>query len=399
MPSLFEPYDLGPLKLANRIVMAPMTRSRARNAALAPDADIALYYAQRASAGLIITEGAPISVQGRGWAFTPGIYTAEQINHWRGVTELVHEKGGVIFAQLWHVGRANHVSLQRDGQAPVSSVDTQARGVVSFGFDENCDPQFLPQSKPRSLRIAEIAAVTQEFVQAALNARSANMDGIELHAANGYLFEQFINGALNTRADRYGGRAIENRLRFTLETVDAVAEQIGSERTGIRLSPFGRYNDMHPFDDEQETYLALANELSSRRLAYVHISDQETLGEQAIPQDFVDRLRRAYTGTLILAGGFNRESAQSALDAHRADLIAFGRPFISNPDLVERLRNGWPLADPDRTTFYHGGRSGYVDYPIADGLPPDANGERDEHEAAQQADDLRGERSHTDKTR
>jgi N-ethylmaleimide reductase len=398
MPSLFEPYDLGPIKLANRIVMAPMTRSRALNAALAPDADVEIYYAQRASAGLIITEGVPISVQGRGWAFTPGIYTETQTVSWRRVTESVHAKRGVIFAQLWHVGRANHVSLQRDGQAPVSSVDTQACGVVSFAFDKSGNPQFLPQSKPRSLELAEIAAVTQEFVQAALNARSANMDGIELHAANGYLFEQFINGALNTRRDRYGGKAIENRLRFTLETVDAVAAQIGSQRTGIRLSPFGRYNDMHPFEDEQETYLALANELSSRCLAYVHISDQETLGEQAIPQDFVDRFRRAYTGTLILAGGFNRESAQAALDAHRADLIAFGRPFISNPDLVERLRNGWPLAVPDRTKFYLGGRSGYVDYPAADAPSLDPAGKRDQHEAAQQVDDLPGERSRTDKT-
>jgi N-ethylmaleimide reductase len=365
MHSLFDPYDLGPIRLANRIVMAPMTRSRARNAALAPDADTALYYAQRASAGLIVTEGAPITVQGRGWAFTPGIHTAEQIAGWRGVTDAVHAKGGVIFAQIWHVGRANHVSLQENGQMPVSSVDTQAKGVVSFSFDEAGNPAFLPQSEARALKSDEIAAVTDDFVQAAISSRIANMDGVELHAANGYLFEQFINGALNTRRDRYGGNSVENRLRFTLETVDAVTAKIGNGRTGVRLSPFGRYNDMHPFKGEGETWLTLAGELSRRGLAYVHISDQATLGEQAIPEGFVDKFRRAYTGTLILAGGFTGESAQAALDAGRADLIAFGRPFISNPDLVERLRNGWPLAPADRGTFYQGGRNGYVNYPTA----------------------------------
>jgi N-ethylmaleimide reductase len=363
MPSLFDPFELGPMRLANRIVMAPMTRSRARNVGLAPDADVALYYSQRASAGLIITEGAPITVQGRGWAFTPGIHTSDQIAGWCGVADAVHARGGLIFTQIWHVGRANHISLQEDRQAPVSSVATQAKGVVSFAFDEAGNSAFLPQSQPRALETDEIAEVTSDFVQAARNSRVSQMDGVELHAANGYLFEQFINGALNTRGDRYGGRSLENRLRFTLETVDAVTAAIGSKRTGIRLSPFGRYNDMHPYDDEEETYLTLACELSSRDLAYVHISDQETLGEQSIPQEFVKRFRRTYAGTLILAGGFTRESAQAALDADRADLIAFGRPFISNPDLVERLRNSLPLAGADRATFYRGGKNGYIDYP------------------------------------
>jgi N-ethylmaleimide reductase len=370
MPSLFDPYELGPIHLANRIVMAPMTRSRARNAELAPDADTALYYAQRASAGLIVTEGSPITVQGRGWAFTPGIHTPEQIAGWRIVTDAVHARGGVIFAQIWHVGRANHISLQKNRQVPVSSVNVQAKGVVSFSFDEAGNPAFMPQSEPRALEAGEMLSVTEDFVQAARNGRIANMDGVELHAANGYLFEQFINGALNTRRDQYGGASIANRLRFTLETVDAVAAEIGSERTGIRLSPFGRYNDMHPFGDEEETWLTLAGELTSRKLAYVHISDQETLGEQAIPAGFVDQFRRAYTGTLILAGGFSGETGQAALDAGRADLIAIGRPFISNPDLVERLRNGWPLVTEDRATFYQGGRAGYVDYPTFDAIEP-----------------------------
>jgi N-ethylmaleimide reductase len=363
MPSLFDPYNLGPIHLANRIVMAPMTRSRARNPALAPDADTARYYAQRAGAGLIVTEGAPISVEGRGWAFTPGIHTPEQIAGWRSVADAVHAKNGVIFAQIWHVGRANHVSLQPNRQAPVSSVDSQAQGAVSFSYDEAGNPAFLPQSKARALETYEIQRVTDDFVRAAQNARIAGLDGVELHAANGYLFEQFINGALNNREDRYGGASIENRLRFTLETVDAVTAAIGGERTGIRLSPFGRYNDMHPFEGEDETWLALAAELSKRPLAYVHLSDQQTLGAQAIPDGFIDKFRRAYSGTLMVAGGYTGKSGQAVLDAGRADLIAIGRPFISNPDLVERLRNGWPLTEPDRATFYHGGHHGYIDYP------------------------------------
>jgi N-ethylmaleimide reductase len=364
MPSLFDPYDLGPIRLKNRIVMAPMTRSRARNAAIAPDADTAIYYRQRASAGLIVTEGAPVSVEGRGWAFSPGIYRPEQIAAWRRVTDAVHARGGRIFAQIWHNGRASHVSHQENCQAPVSSVDTQAQGVISFAFDAEGKPAMLPQSEPRALRLDEIPRVIGDFVQAARNAIAANFDGIELHGANGYIFEQFINGALNTRNDRYGGPLIENRLRFALETVDAVAAAIGGERTGIRLSPFGRYNDMHPFDDEAETWLTLATELSSRRLAYVHISDQTTLGAESIPDDFLKEFRHAYAGTLILAGGYLRANGQAALDAGRADLIAIGRPFISNPDLVERLRNNWPLNEADRATFYTAGPRGYVDYPV-----------------------------------
>jgi 2,4-dienoyl-CoA reductase-like NADH-dependent reductase (Old Yellow Enzyme family) len=363
MPSLFDPFDLGHVRLANRIVMAPMTRSRARNSELAPDADVALYYAQRAGAGLIVSEGAPISVQGRGWAFTPGIYTPAQIVGWRNVADAVHAKGGRIFVQIWHVGRASHVSHQKDGQAPVSSVDIQAQGVVSLAFDETGEPAYLPQSKPRALSVSEISDVINDFVLAARNACVAKMDGIELHAANGYLFEQFISGSLNNRTDGYGGASITNRLRFTLETVDAVTAAIGAERIGIRLAPFGRYNDMHPFEGEGETWLTLAAELSKRQLAYVHLSDQATLGAEAIPGGFVDKFRRAYSGRLIIAGGFARENAQLALDAGRADLIAIGRPFISNPDLVERLRNGWPLTAPDRSTFYRGGRNGYTDYP------------------------------------
>src|SRR5262245_10624498 len=263
MPSLFDPYDLGPIRLSNRVVMAPMERSRARNAAMAADANTALYFAQRAGAGLIITGSASISIEGHGWGFAPAIFTPEQVDAWRRVTEAVHANGGIIFAQLRHAGRATHTSIV-GGQPPVSSVERQSRNTITFAIDADGDPAMLPQSKPRALRTGEIPRVTLEFVQAARNAIAAGFDGVEIHAANGYLFDQFINGALNTRDDRYGGPALENRLRFTLETVDAVIAAIGSERIGIRLSPFGRYNDMPPFEGEAETYLTLAAELSRR---------------------------------------------------------------------------------------------------------------------------------------
>lgn len=364
MPSLFDPYDLGPIRLANRVVMAPMERSRARNAAMAADANTARYFAQRAGAGLIITGSASISIEGHGWGFAPAIFTPEQVDAWRRVTEAVHAEGGVIFAQLRHAGRATHTSLV-GGQPPVSSVERQARNTITFAIDAEGNPAMLPQSKPRALRTGEIPRVTLEFVQAARNAIAAGFDGVEIHAANGYLFDQFINGALNTRTDRYGGPAIENRLRFTLETVDAVIGAIGSERIGIRLSPFGRYNDMPPFEDEAETYLTLAAELSRRNLAYVHISDQtKWVDDVSIPGNFLKELRQAYRGTLILAGGYLRENGQAAIDAGCADLIAMGKPFLANPDLVERLRNDWPLNEPDRATFYTAGPKGYTDYPF-----------------------------------
>lgn len=359
MPSIFSSYSLGELTLKNRIVMAPMTRARAQD--YNPDELTALYYAQRAGAGLIISEGLPISQEARGAPAIPGIYTAEQVRRWKKVTAAVHEAGGLIFAQIWHTGRASNVQIQIGAQPPVSSVDTQAN-AKTFGYDEEGNAGLIPQSKPRALRTEEIARVIQDYVVAARNAIEAGFDGIEIHGANGYLPEQFINGALNTRTDAYGG-SIENRIRFPLELVEAVAAEIGSTHTGIRLAPFGRFNDMHPFDDEAETWLTLAEELSQRNLAYVHISDQETLGAQAIPDGFVDQFRKAYTGTLVVAGGYQLENGQAALDVGRADLIAIGRPFLTNPDLVERLRNGWPQTPIDPSVFYGtAGAVGYVTY-------------------------------------
>jgi N-ethylmaleimide reductase len=351
MPSLFDPYDLGSIHLKNRIVMAPMERSRARNRDWAPEADTARYFSQRAGAGLIVTGSIAISEWARTWAFEPGLYTPTQIEAWRYVANEVHDHGGLIFGQLRHGGRASHFSHQPNGQATVSSTDT---GL----------PAFLVQSKPRALRTEEVPQIVGEFAQAAGNAREAGLDGVEIHAANGYLHDQFINGALNTRDDRYGG-SIENRIRFTLETVDAVISAIGGERTGIRLSPFGRYNEMPAFEDEAETYLTLAAELSKRNIAYAHFSDQTRWADDvSIPENFLRAFRSAFRGPVILAGGYLKENGQTAIDAGEADLIGIGKPFLANPDLVERLRNDWPLNAWNSDTFYSEGPAGYTDYPL-----------------------------------
>ncbi|MEO8366263.1 MAG: alkene reductase [Pseudoxanthomonas sp.] len=359
MSALFDSFQLGPLALRNRIVMAPMTRSRSRG--LVPDASTALYYRQRATAGLIVTEGSPVSMEGRGQAFTPGIYSKAQVAGWRKVTDAVHAEGGKIFVQLWHVGRSSHTSHQ-NGAPPVCPVAVAAAGQVAYAFDTDGVARPLPVSPPRALASEEIPRVTADFVRAARNALDAGFDGIELHGANGYLFEQFINGGLNLRADRYGG-SIENRLRFTLETIDAIAAEIGSERIGIRLAPFGRYGDLHPFAGEDTTWLALARALSTRSIAYAHLCNQRNQSCQAMPAGFVHKFRESYRGTLIIAGGYDKARGQADISAGLVDLVAFGRPFIANPDLVERMRNNWPLAEADPTSVYGGNEKGYIDYP------------------------------------
>lgn len=366
MSKLFQPFDLAGTPLANRIVMAPMTRARALQDI--PDEHTILYYAQRASAGLIITEGVPISRQGCGYLFNPGLYNDEQTQAWRKVTDAVHDAGGQIFAQLWHVGRMSHVSIQPNQDAPVSSVAVTAENAKAYVWIEPGHPGPVQASKPRALTVDEIHVITAEFVEAARRAIEAGFDGVELHGANGYLFEQFINGALNTRTDEYGGSP-ENRQRFILETLDALCAEVGSHKVSVRLSPFGRLFDMHPYAEETETWLTLAEALSKRDLAYVHLSDQLTLGAQGIPEGFASQFRQAYRGALIAAGGFTRETAELTLESGDLDLIAFGRPFIANPDLVERLRNNWPIAEADRATWYGVPDSitrGYTDYPTYD---------------------------------
>jgi 2,4-dienoyl-CoA reductase-like NADH-dependent reductase (Old Yellow Enzyme family) len=361
MNKLFQQYDLAGLPLANRVVMAPMTRSR--NPDMIPNAQTALYYAQRASAGLIISEGIPISQEGTGFLFNPSLYNDTQAAGWAEVTEAVHARGGRIFAQLWHVGRLSHVSIQESGAAPVGPVNRPAETSSAFAWTESGVAGMVPASTPRAIPAAEIPRVINDFVLAARRAIAAGFDGIELHGANGYLFEQFINGELNVRDDAYGG-TIENRLRLLLETVDALIAEVGAHRLGVRISPYGRLYDMKPFADERETWIAVAEALDQRQIAYVHTSDQLVMGFEAIPAHFAAEFRQAYHGTLISAGGFERESAERALQNESLNLIAFGRPFIANPDLVERMENGWPLAEADRVTFYgQHGATGYTDYP------------------------------------
>lgn len=363
MEKLFTAYEMGSISLSNRVAMAPMTRSRASAGDKANELT-AKYYRQRATAGLIITEGSQISVQGQGYLYTPGIYNDEQVDAWKATTSAVHDAGSKIFIQLWHVGRVSHVSLQPEGKSPVSSVAVRAKGSNCFALDQNGKPGQVPVSEPHALTPDEIKLVIQDFVQAAKNAIRAGFDGVEIHGANGYLIEQFINGGLNTRNDEYGGKSIENRIRFALEVTDEIAQAIGADKTGIRLSPYGRLSDMHAFEGEKETWLALAKKLGERSLAYVHLSDQKTLGAQAIPDGFIREFREAYNGTLIIAGGFDKKRAEEYIQDDLADLIAFGRPYIANPDLVERLENDWPLNEVNRAVMYGGDEEGYTDYPF-----------------------------------
>jgi N-ethylmaleimide reductase len=365
MSNLFDSYDLSGLLLPNRIVMAPLTRARAKHDAA--DELIALYYAQRSTAGLIISEGTPISREGQGYLFNPGIFSSDQIAGWRKVTRSAHSAGGRIFAQLWHVGRVSHFSIQ--GRQPVSATDRIARGAMAFGYDEQGQSSFLPVSSPYALTTTEVGRTVEDFAIAADNAVAAGFDGIELHAANGYLFEQFLNPLVNDRTDRYSADLMENRLRFTLEVVDAVNARIGSQRVGIRFSPFGQNSDMPPYPDAEQTYLQLGRELADRRIAYMHFMDQS--GYRSMPARVSDKvhsllhkLRPAFDkGALILAGGQTLAKANELIASGTIDLAAFGQPFIANPDLVARLRNGWPLAEPERETYYGGGAEGYVDYP------------------------------------
>jgi 2,4-dienoyl-CoA reductase-like NADH-dependent reductase (Old Yellow Enzyme family) len=361
MSSLFDPIQVGTLTLRNRIAMAPMTR--ARNPDGVANDLTALYYSQRASAGLIITEGTPISRSAEGFLAIPGIYTTPQIDGWRKVTQAVHATGGVIYMQLWHVGRVSHVSIQPGGIDPVSSTSQIARNSQAWGLTERGELGPVDVSQPRALTTPEVKAVIRDFAQAAANAIDAGFDGIELHGANGYLIEQFLNPLVNDRTDEYRSDTLENRSRFLLEVVDSVIERIGAQRTAIRLSPFGGLFDMGLYEDVEETYLYVADQLSRRGLSYVHFMDQLSRGSSPIPRDFLQKFRTHYHGTLVLAGGMTKERAEQFLRDGMIDIAAFGEPFIANPDLVERLRNDWPLLKPDRALSYGGGTQGYTDYP------------------------------------
>ncbi|MBN3264638.1 alkene reductase [Pectobacterium brasiliense] len=368
---LFEPFDLAGTPLRNRVVMAPMTRSRARNDTA--DTMTALYYTQRATTGLIVTEGTPVSREGQGYLFNPGMFNDEQIEGWKLTTGSVHSVGGKIFAQLWHVGRLSHTSIQEDGRLPVSPSSRKAEGAKAFGYDENGQPALIDTPAPRPLETDEIPRLIEDFANAAEKAVAAGFDGIEIHAANGYLFEQFLNPSVNDRTDRYAADTLSNRLRFTLEVIDAVTARIGANRVGIRLSPYGQIFDMPLYPEIDETYEALGAEIGKRGLAYLHLMNQSGFSradgkvEGSAVNGFFQLMRvmksQLSTTALILAGGMTHDQAVEMMDRGDIDLAAFGASFISNPDLVARMQNGLPLAEPDRDTFYGGDARGYIDYP------------------------------------
>lgn len=363
--TLFRPFDLAGLPLHNRIAMAPMTR--ARNPGAIANALTAQYYRQRASAGLIISEGTPVSAQGQGYIDVPGIWSAEQVAGWKLVTDAVHAAQGAIFAQLWHVGRMSHSSLQPDGGQPVSAgtrpVASDPKNT-SFVYLDDGSRGHADPTPPRALRTDEVPGVVSDFVRGAENAIAAGFDGIELHAANGYLFEQFLNPITNDRQDLYGG-SLHNRARLILDTVDAMVSRIGARRIGVRLAPNSQTFDMPAYAENEATYLYLAEELGKRGLAYVHLNDNYLRGGPVIGEAFLKTFKQSYGGTVILAGGLTRERALRLVEDGIIDLAAFGQPFIANPDLVERLQRDVPLAVPDRSTYYGGGTEGYLDYPLA----------------------------------
>ncbi|MFQ8431094.1 alkene reductase [Amaricoccus sp. W119] len=354
---LFTPLKAGALSLRNRVVMAPLTRNRARPRDDAPIDLHVDYYRQRASAGLIISEGTQISPMGKGYAWTPGIHSPAQIDGWRAVTDAVHAEGGTIVAQIWHVGRVSHSSLLPDGAQPVGP---SALTAATRTFDGE---KFMPTSEPRAIDIGGIGRVLANYHHAAMNARSAGFDGVEIHAANGYLIEQFMRASSNTRTDAYGG-SVENRTRFLEEVVATVSEAIGADRVGVRLSPFSHANGVE-IDGAEELYSRAIERISAYGLAYLHLVEGETGGERSLPDpEAIARLRALFKGVYIANNGYDREMAIDAVESGAADAVAFGKLFISNPDLVERLRRDAPLNAPDRDTFYGGGAKGYTDYPF-----------------------------------
>ncbi len=353
---LFEPLSARSLHLKNRAVMSPLTRSRAVEANT-PNELMAEYYGQRATAGLIITEGTSPSPNGLGYARIPGMYNDAQVAGWKRVADAVHAKGGKIFMQLMHTGRVTAVANLPAGAEVLGPMAETCPGEMYV------DGQgMVPHSLPRAMTEADIARATTEYANAARLAVRAGFDGVELHAANGYLIEQFLNANVNKRVDGYGG-SIANRNRFVLEVARATVAAIGADKVGIRLSPHGNFNSTGTYAEVDAQYLALVEELSRLGIMYVHVLDHSAMGAAAVPAELKLALRKAFKGVFILAGGFDQASAEAALTEKRADLIAFGRAFLANPDLVKRMQQGAPLNAPDMSTFYTPGPKGYTDYP------------------------------------
>ena len=352
---LLSPFMLGPLQLPNRAVMAPMTRSRAEGNI--PNSLMAQYYAQRADAGLIITEGTSPSPNGLGYPRIPGLFSDAHVQGWKLVTDAVHAKGGRIFVQIMHTGRVGHPLNLPAGAEIIAPSAVAAPGEM---YTDQKGPQ--PHPVPRAMTADDIARTRQEFVVAAKNAMRAGFDGVELHCANGYLLEQFINPHTNQRTDAYGG-SIENRIRFVIEVARQTAQAIGGDKVGIRLSPYGVNAGMEQYDETDKTHLALVEHLAATGIQYIHLVDHSAMGAPKVPESLKAAMRKAWPRAFIAAGGFDRETAEAALRENKADLIAFGRPFLANPDLIARLKANHPLNQPDFKTLYTPGPAGYIDYP------------------------------------
>lgn len=356
--TLLSKTRLGPYELQNRMVMAPMTRNRA-GTGNAPQRMNVEYYAQRATAGLIITEATQVSEQGVGYPSTPGIHTGEQVEGWRAITEAVHDRGGRIFLQLWHVGRISHPSLQPDGELPVapSAVKPAGEAMTYEGLE--------PFVEPRALETEEVSGIVEQFRRGAENALEAGFDGVEIHGANGYLLDQFVRDNTNLRDDRYGG-SVENRARLHLEITEAVVGVWGAERVGMRLSPSGTFNDMHDSDPET-TFGHLTRELDRFGMAYLHVVEPNhhdvQNGEQAV---YSGQLGKLFEGPIMVNGDYDLDSAERVIEEGQADLVSFGKLFLANPDLPERFRKDTALNEPDRESFYGGDHRGYIDYPSLD---------------------------------
>ncbi|WP_075221901.1 alkene reductase [Acuticoccus yangtzensis] len=359
--TLFTPGALGALKIKNRVLMAPLTRNRARRDGDVPFAMHAKYYAQRASAGLIISEGTQISPVGKGYIDTPGIYSADQIAGWRQVTDAVHEAGGLIVAQLWHVGRVSHVSLQPGGAAPVgpSAIRADAKTFIDGGFAET--------SAPRALSVDEIGEIRGQYAAAARNAMEAGFDGVELHAANGYLVDQFIRDGSNQRDDDYGG-TLQKRLRFLREVLESITGAMDADRVGVRLAPFSNGNGISD-SDPMTTFSAAIEAMNPFGLAYLHMIEGQIRTTEEAGRAEVAELRTHFDGGYVANNGYTRQMAIDVVASGRADAVAFGRDFIANPDLPKRLELNAPLNEQDRDTFYGGDERGYTDYPFLASAP------------------------------
>ena len=350
---MFSPVKIGSLSLKNRLVMAPMTRNRAGEGNVPQDLN-AKYYTQRAGAGLLITEASQISPQGVGYPGTPGIHSKEQVEGWKKVTQAVHKKGGLIFIQLWHVGRISHPSLQPDGAKPVapSAIKPKGNAFTLKGL--------VPFETPRALETEEISGIVAQYSRAAKLAMDAGFDGVEIHAANGYLLDQFIRDGSNQRKDQYGG-SLENRLRFLKEVTEAVTGAIGAARVGVRISPENSFNDMKD-RDPQATFTAAARMLSSYGLAFLHVVEGDFVTGKSLLN--YRELKTIFEGPYMANGGYDLDRARKSLKNRDADLISIGKLFLANPDLVERFKKGAPLNTPDEATFYGGDAKGYTDYPF-----------------------------------